>query len=345
MSVTFKSGDLFLDKSEALVNTVNCVGVMGKGVALEFKHRWPENYKAYKKACDAKLLRPGNMLIFELTNLFGKNETKFIVNFPTKDHWRAKSKLEYISVGLDALVTDIKKYRIKSIALPPLGCGNGGLDWGIVRPMMLEKLSELDDVNVSIYEPLKGSDEPEYVETHLKMTLGRAVFLKAIATLETPFGGALDRLSLQKIAYFLQVLGVPFNLDFTKNLYGPYSEALKKAVVALEDDYKLIAGFHAQREVHVTPAGYAAAEDFLKNDEQSEAVIENLARLVDGFETPYGLELLSTVHKVATSSSNEKSDIKRIISVMLALERNKRNVFPEDEIRLAFQRLKDDYLL
>src|SRR5690349_14003605 len=135
MSVTFKSGDLFLDKSEALVNTVNCVGVMGKGVALEFKHRWPENYKAYKKACDAKVLRPGNMLIFELTNLFGKNETKFIVNFPTKDHWRAKSKLEYISEGLDALVSDIKKYRIKSIALPPLGCGNGGLDWDTVRPI------------------------------------------------------------------------------------------------------------------------------------------------------------------------------------------------------------------
>jgi len=345
MSVKFKSGDLFLDKSEALVNTVNCVGVMGKGVALEFKHRWPENYKAYKKACDAKVLRPGNMLIFEITNLFGKNETKFIVNFPTKDHWRAKSKLEYISEGLDTLVSDIKKYRIKSIALPPLGCGNGGLDWDIVRPMMLEKLSKLDDVNVSIYEPLKGSDDPEYVETHFKMTLGRAVFLKAIATLETPFGGVLDRLSLQKIAYFLQVLGVPFNLDFTKNLYGPYSEALKKAIVALEDDYKLIAGFQADREAHVTPAGYAAAEDFLKNDEQSEAVIENLAKLVDGFETPYGLELLSTVHKVATSSNNEKSDIKRIISVMLALERNKRNVFPEDEIRLAFQRLKDDHLL
>lgn len=345
MSVTFKTGDLFLDKSEALVNTVNCVGVMGKGVALEFKRRWIENYKAYKKACDAKELRPGRMLIFEFTNLFGKSEPKFIVNFPTKDHWRAKSKLEYISEGLDALVSDIKKYRIKSIALPPLGCGNGGLDWNIVRPMMLERLSALEDVNVSIYGPLNGSDDPEYVGTHLRMTMGRAVFLKTIAALETPFGGALDRLSLQKIAYFLQVMGVPLNLDFNKNLYGPYSEALKKAVVALEEDYKLIVGFQAEREAHVTPAGYAAAEDFLKTNEHSEAVIENLAKLVDGFETPYGLELLSTVHRVATSSSGEKGDIKRIASEMLALERNKRNVFPEDEVRLAFKRLKDDHLL
>lgn len=344
MSVTFKTGDLFLDKSDALVNTVNCVGVMGKGVALEFKHRWPENYKVYKKACDAKELRPGRMLIFELTNLFGKNEPKFIVNFPTKDHWRAKSKLEYISKGLDALVSDIRKYRIKSIALPPLGCGNGGLDWNIVRPMILERLSELEDVNVSIYGPLIGSDAPEYVETNLRMTTGRAIFLKAIAALEIPFGGTLDRLSLQKIAYFLQVMGVPLRLDFSKNLYGPYSDALKKAVVALEEDYKLIAGFQTAREVHVTPAGYAAAEDFLTTDEHSEVVIDNLAKLVDGFETPYGFELLSTVHKVATSS-DAKDDIERIISEMLTFKKNKRNIFPEDEIRLAFKRLKDDHLL
>jgi O-acetyl-ADP-ribose deacetylase (regulator of RNase III)/uncharacterized protein YwgA len=344
MSIIFKTGDLFLDKSEALVNTVNCVGVMGKGVALEFKRRWPENYKVYKKACDGKKLRPGQMLTFELGNLLEKSEQKFIINFPTKDHWRAKSKLEYISEGLEALVLDIKKYKIKSLALPPLGCGNGGLDWNTVRPMMLKRLSELEDVNVSIYEPLKISDDPEYVDTHLKMTTGRAVFLKAIAALETPFGGALDRLSLQKIAYFLQVMGIPLNLDFTKNLYGPYSEALKKAVVALENDYKLITGFQAEREAHVTPAGYAAAEDFLKDDVKSEAIIDNLSKLVDGFETPYGLELLSTVHAVAISGDGE-SYIDSIVFEMLAFEKNKRNVFSKDEIRLALERLQDDHLL
>lgn len=344
MSVAFKTGDLFLDKSEALVNTVNCVGVMGKGVAYEFKHRWPENYKVYKKICDAKKLRPGQMLIFELGDLFDKGGPKFIVNFPTKDHWRAKSKLEYISEGLDALVSEIKKFQIKSVALPPLGCGNGGLDWSVVRPMMVEKLSELVNVNITIYGPLEGVDAPEYVDTGLAMTKGRAIFLRTIAELEAPFDGALDRLSLQKIAYFLQVMGVPLNLDFSKNLYGPYSEALKKAVVALEDNYNLIAGFKAEREAHVTQAGYAAAEDFLKNDEQGEVTVENLSKLVDGFETPYGLELLSTVHKIATSN-NAKDDIERITSEMLALERNKRNVFPREEIRLAFKRLKEDHLL
>ena len=344
MSIILKTGDLFLDKSEALVNTVNCVGVMGKGVAYEFRHRWPENYKAYKKACDAKELRPGRMLIFEVTNLFGENGPRFIVNFPTKDHWRAKSKLEYISDGLDALVSDIRKYQIKSIALPPLGCGNGGLDWRIVQPMMMDRLSKLENVTVPIYGPLGGTDEPEYVDTGIKMTKGRAIFLTAIAALETPFDGALDRLSLQKIAYFLQVLGVPLNLQFNKNLYGPYSDALKKAIVALEDDYKLINGFQAEREAHVTPAGFAAAEDFLRVDESSESIVEKLAKLVDGFETPYGLELLSTVHKMATSSS-EKYQIDSITKEMLALERNKRNIFQEDEIRLAFQRLTEDHLL
>lgn len=345
MSVIFKRGDLFLDKSEALVNTVNCVGVMGKGVAYEFKHRWPDNYKAYKKVCDAKALKPGQMLIFELGNLFESSTPKYIVNFPTKDHWRAKSKLEYITQGLDALVSDIKKYQIKSIALPPLGCGNGGLDWNVIRPIMLSTLSELEDVDVVIYEPLVGCDEPEHVGTNLKMTKGRAVFLKAIAELEAPFDGALDRLSLQKIGYFLQVMGVQLNLNFNKNLYGPYSEALKKAVVTLEDNYKLIAGFQAEREAHVTQAGYAAAEDFLKNDEQSDAIILNLAKLVDGFETPYGLELLSTVHKVATSSIPLKNNLEKIVSEMQALARNKRNIFPEGEIQLAFKRLKDDHLL
>lgn len=345
MSVKFKSGDLFSDKSEALVNTVNCVGVMGKGVAYEFKHRWPENYKAYKKLCDAKSLKPGQIFIFELTNLFGKCEPKFIVNFPTKDHWRSKSKIEYISDGLNALISDIKKYKIKSIALPPLGCGNGGLDWSIVRPMMFEKLSELDEVDVSIYGPLLESDDPEYVEPGLKMTRGRAAFLKAIAALEFSFDGALDRLSLQKIAYFLQALGVQLNLNFNRNLYGPYSDALKRAIVVLEENYKLISGFQAEREAHVTQAGYAAADDFLQADDQCETIIQNLTKLVDGFESPYGLELLSTVHKIATSLNASNSDVKKITTEMLNLEKNKRNLFSEDEIKLAFQRLIDDRLL
>lgn len=345
MSIIFKTGDLFLDKSEALVNTVNCVGVMGKGVALEFRRLSPENYKVYKKACDTKSLRPGQMLIFALDNLFEKGVTKFIVNFPTKDHWRAKSKIEYISEGLDALVSDIHKYKIKSIALPPLGCGNGGLNWSAVRPIIMEKLSKLEDVKVTVYQPLEDKDDPEYVDTNLKMTKGRALFLKAIAALETRFDGSLDRLSLQKVAYFLQAMGAPLNLEFTKNLYGPYSEALKKAVVALEDDYRLIAGFQANREAHVTPAGYALAEDFLKSDDKSEGLIESLTALVEGFETPYGLELLSTVHMVATSSAVKNVDISYVASEMIALEKNKRNVFPEAEIKLAYQRLMEDHLL
>lgn len=343
MSLTFKTGDLFLDKAEALVNTVNCVGVMGKGVAYQFKHRWVDNYKAYKKACNAKELRPGRMLVFEVTNLFGQDSPKFIVNFPTKDHWRAKSKLEYISDGLDALVEAINKYKIKSIALPPLGCGNGGLDWNIVRPMMTERLSKLEGVDVSIYVPRDEVDEPEHIETGLKMTTGRAVLLKALASLESHFG-VLDRLSIQKIAYLLQVLGIQLNLDFSKNLYGPYSEALKRAVVALEE-HKLIAGFQADREAHITKAGYAAAEDFLKTDEHSEIIINSLVRLVDGFETPYGLELLTTVHKLSTSGGKEKRNFDDIAAVMLHSERNKRNVFDAEEIRLAFARLKEDLVL
>ncbi len=208
MTLIFKSGDMFAEPVDALVNTVNCVGVMGKGVALEVKNRWPENFRAYKKACSSGELRPGIMFVFDNRVLFGSDSLKFIVNFPTKDHWRARSKLSYISDGLDALVLAIRENEISSIALPPLGCGNGGLDWPDVKELIERKLSVLGDVNVVVFPPQVAVDDPEYTPIALPMTVGRAVLLKALGDLETYFDGAFDRISLQKIAYFLQVLGV-----------------------------------------------------------------------------------------------------------------------------------------
>jgi O-acetyl-ADP-ribose deacetylase (regulator of RNase III) len=121
------------DNVDAIVNTVNCVGVMGKGIALQFKNKWPANFTAYAAACKAGQVRPGRMLVFDSGGLVKPN---FIINFPTKDHWRGSSKIDFIRDGLVDLVAQVKRLRIRSIAVPPLGCGNGGLNWADVRPLI-----------------------------------------------------------------------------------------------------------------------------------------------------------------------------------------------------------------
>ena len=148
-------GDLLSADAEALVNAVNCVGVMGRGIALQFKKKFEENFKVYKKACDAGLLRPGMMLVHDYGRLFNP---RYIINFPTKNHWRANSKLEDIESGLVALVDEIRKHHIKSIAIPPLGCGLGGLEWNQVRPRIETALQEVTDVQILLFEPVGSAD-------------------------------------------------------------------------------------------------------------------------------------------------------------------------------------------
>ncbi|BDA76423.1 hypothetical protein CAL7716_105890 (plasmid) [Calothrix sp. PCC 7716] len=152
--IKFKIGNLFLENAEALVNTVNCVGVMGKGIALQFKLRYPENFRSYEKACKKGEVQPGRMFIFPTGNLFNP---KYIINFPTKRHWKGKSKIEDIQSGLVALVQKVQQLGITSIAIPPLGCGNGGLDWAVVKPLIESAFSQLPDVSVIIFEPSGAS--------------------------------------------------------------------------------------------------------------------------------------------------------------------------------------------
>lgn len=147
--IEFKSGDLLQSQADALVNAVNCVGIMGKGIALQFRQQFPENYQVYAHACINGELEPGKLLI----TATGQSDTRFIINFPTKRDWRGKSKMEYIEDGLQALVLEIKARGITSIAIPALGCGNGGLFWEQVRPLIEETLSPLINVQVLIFEP------------------------------------------------------------------------------------------------------------------------------------------------------------------------------------------------
>ncbi|KZY45096.1 Appr-1-p processing protein [Roseovarius sp. HI0049] len=335
---------MFAEPVEALVNTVNCVGVMGKGVALEFKNRWPANFRAYKNLCDAKGLKPGQMFVFDTKELFSSEGPRYLINFPTKAHWRSKSKMEYIEDGLDALVEAIREHGITSIAIPPLGCGNGGLDWADVRPAIEAKLSNLHDVDIVLFAPKTAADAPEHVHSNLPMTFPRAILLKALNDLERYFDGSFDRISLQKIAYFLQAFGVDFKLKFSRNLHGPYSETLKLAYVAM-DHHGMIDGFlDGDRQSHVTPSGCAVANEFLNNaNRQADVTIDRLSKLVQGYESPYGLELLSSVHWLAHHEGH--FPVEKIIQEMLGWNEAKRSKFSEDAIRAAYNRLKEDSLL
>ena len=148
--IRFKAGDVLAEDAEALVNTVNCVGVMGRGIALQFKKAFPDNFKAYAEACRRREVKPGRMFVFETGAL---TNPRYIVNFPTKRHWRGRSRMEDVEAGLKALAAEIEARNIRSIAVPPLACGLGGLAWDDVRPRIEAALADIDDLEAVVFEP------------------------------------------------------------------------------------------------------------------------------------------------------------------------------------------------
>lgn len=306
--IKFTKGDILAADAEALVNTVNCVGIMGRGIALQFKNEFPANFEAYAAACSREEVQPGRMFVFETRRL---TNPKFIINFPTKRHWRGKSRIEDIDAGLKALAREIRDRRIHSIAIPPLGSGLGGLNWADVRPRIVQALTGLDDVKVIIYEPstapakTKSRDVPN-------MTPGRAAL---VVLMHRYLGGLLDPfvtlIELQKLMYFMQEAGEPLRLNYSKYHYGPYAENLRHVLTKIEGH--LVSGYHdggdaPSKQLELVPGAVQEAESFLSEDAPVRARFDRVGDLVEGFETPFGLELLATVHWVATRehpSSNE----------------------------------------
>lgn len=341
MTIEYKTGDMFDEPTEAIVNTVNCVGVMGKGVALEFKRRWPDNFQAYKRLCDDKMLAPGKMFIFDNNDFLAQGAHRYLINFPTKAHWRSKSKLEYVADGLDDFVKQVRELGIKSVTIPPLGCGNGGLDWGVVRPLIESKLRPLKDVRFVVYAPDGAITASEQTTVPDEMTNERATLVVALAELEKFFGGHITRLTAQKITYFLQVMGVGFGLKFMKNEFGPYSESLHIAFKVMETrDY--IEGYTSkERQITVTQGAYAAAQEYLdRNGASATEVVSKLSLLVEGYESPFGMELLSSIHYLA---SNEGIATQPEMSNALdEWNDHKRDSFSIESVSAALTRLKED---
>src|ERR1700677_1149664 len=227
--IQYTQGDILQADTEALVNTVNCVGVMGRGIALHFKHAYPANFKAYAAACKREEVQPGRMFVHDT----GRPGPRWIVNFPTKRHWRGKSRIEDIEAGMHALVDEIRTREISSIAIPPLGSGLGGLAWNDVRPIVEAALAELPDVRAIVYEP--GGQPQEAIQTAVpKMTPGRAALVGLIRSYLTGMmDTSISLLEIHKLMYFLQVAGEPLKLQYVKAPYGPYAENLRHVLQAV----------------------------------------------------------------------------------------------------------------
>lgn len=232
-------GDLFESHAQTLVNTVNCVGVMGKGVAEQFGRRFPAMRKDYERRCEQKSVRLGEPYLYR--DLSGVS----IINFPTKGHWRAASRLADIENGLDYLVAHLSEWDIASMAMPPLGCGNGGLEWNEVGPLIYSKLHDRP-VDVELYAPY-GTQKSELTEEflsapsqmrlegkgarHEKMNPNWVVLMEVLRELQAqPYANPVGRIIFQKICYVVTEMGVPTGFQFGKGSYGPFSGDVKRAL-------------------------------------------------------------------------------------------------------------------
>jgi O-acetyl-ADP-ribose deacetylase (regulator of RNase III) len=299
--ITFKSGDVTEADAEALVNTVNCVGVMGRGIALQFKRRYPGNFRAYAAACDRGDVAPGRVFVFETGQL---TNPRYIINVPTKRHWRAKSRLEDVDAGLASLVNAVRERNIRSIAIPPLGCGMGGLEWSTVRPRIEAALRELPEVRALVFEPSGSPERLPAVSEPPPMTPGRASLIGLLDRyVRGSFEPSATLLELHKLLYFLQESGRDMRLRYAKAPYGPYAENLRHVMHQIEGHYTTgysDGGDDPTKEIALIPGAIGDADAFLASDDDARAAFDRVSDLVDGFETPFGLELLSSVHWVAT---------------------------------------------
>jgi O-acetyl-ADP-ribose deacetylase (regulator of RNase III) len=299
----FTQGNLLDSGAEALVNTVNTVGVMGKGIALMFKEAFPENYKIYEAACKHGEVRIGQMLVTERRELLGP---KWIINFPTKKHWRNPSRIEWIEAGLNDLRNVILVNRIRSIALPPLGSGNGGLNWANVRKKIETSLMELKDVDVVVFEPTLKYQNVAKREGVDKLTPSRALIAELVRRYWI-LGFECSILEVQKLAYFIERvvndLGITnvLNLQFQANKYGPYAHRLTHMLNALDGSYLHCEKRLADANIDDVISFDESKKDFLAayfttlEAKPYREALERTTKIIDGFQSPLGMELLATV--------------------------------------------------
>lgn len=339
--ITYHTGNLLDAPAQALVNTVNTVGVMGKGIALQFRERFKRNYAAYLKACKAKELEPGRLLAVEELTPAGP---RLIINFPTKTDWRRKSTYVYVEAGLQALATLIEERQLESVALPPLGCGHGGLDWERVRPLIEHYLGALPNTEILVYEPneqVKAVLQQKPAVT-ARLTPARAMFLYSLFAYES-LGEEASVFAANKLAYFLQRLGEPLKIKFQAHHYGPYSPAVQHVLYNLNGKY--IQGMEQNEAKAFEPLqlNYDYLEELVQyiarelSPEQRHR-LNNLLQLIDGFQSALALEVLASVDFL--QARNPTQDPMQLYEELQAWSERKRRLISPYHTQVAYEHLQ-----
>lgn len=335
----FIKGNLLDSDAHALVNTVNTVGVMGKGIALQFKEAFPINFNVYIKSCKEKWLVPGKLLVVH-------EGEKIIINFPTKTEWNKKSQYEYIESGLIELVSVIQHEKIKSIAIPPLGCGNGGLQWDKVKSLITKYLADLNDIDIFIYEPNNSLDvllKKENVGKEVRLTPARAMLLYSMFYYES-LGEHCSLFVANKLAYFLRRLGEKSfsKLDFQAHLYGPYCVGVEHVLQNLNGKY--IKGLEQMKVRTFEPLELQydtvnEVSDYVKKELTTEQIniIKNMTMLIDGFQSALSIEVLASVDFVLKNNPNFNST--QLIETIQKWSKRKSKLFEEKYISIAVNHL------
>lgn len=341
--ITFTTGDLLQSGAEALVNTVNTVGVMGKGIALQFKEAFPTNNKRYIEACKQNDLAPGKLLAVWDENL--QTGRKLIINFPTKVHWRYPSKYEYVEKGLQALKELLIEKDIKSVAIPPLGSGNGGLEWEKVKPMIISALGGLN-IEIIIFEPnaaIKAILQQQEVSKKVELTPARASLLYALFAFES-MGEYSSLFAANKLAYFLQRKGQKLNLDFKPYHYGPYAIGVEKVLLYMNGVY--LKGMEQGQAKPFEPLQL----DYTKWHEVKEYVakklnhedaqrVRSLIKFLAGFTSELSLEILATVDFIL--AENPKHSLEEVMQAIAGWNMRKKELFKQEYVETAYNYLND----
>ncbi|WP_126969077.1 macro domain-containing protein [Xanthomonas sp. BRIP62411] len=342
--ITIATGNLLKANVDALVNTVNTEGVMGKGIALQFKRAYPKMYDHYRAACDLGQMQLGKMQVVELGELGGG--PRFVINFPTKKHWKSKSKIEDIKNGLVDLVDVIRRYELKSIAVPPLGCGYGGLAWSDVRPLIERALGHLENVRVELFSPDGAPPAEDMPNRTIKkpLTPGGAAVVALVDKYRSALLDPMVRLvEVHKLMYFLEQAGEPLRLKYTKGTYGPYSNNLRFVLNKLEGHY--LQGFGdgdetPLKQIELIPGSAEEASSFLSGRLATEERMERVAALIEGYEDPFGLELLGSVHWVMMQSPLAAESAEVAVKEVWSWNNRKARLMKTEHIERAWERLK-----
>lgn len=333
--ITEGQGSLLASDADALVNTVNTVGVMGKGVALQFKKAFPNNFKEYEKACRNGEVVLGKMFV-TYTGMFSP---RIIINFPTKGHWKSNARLSDIKAGLSDLIEVVQRENIQRIAVPPLGCGLGGLRWEDVRPLIVSAFSTLPDVEVILYAPGMSKVHHSPVNTPKPPMTNWMAALILLLREYAVLGFEASHLEAQKLVYFLSEANEPLKIRFVKADYGPYDQGMRQALLAMDGHYVRDFGDGRRLDpVSLMEGAVESAEAFLHASPETISRVEEVAALISGFESPYGLELLATVHWVATREGAESDD--DIILKAHEWNSRKRMLLKPEHIRVAAEQLR-----